>query len=275
MFSTSLLGYKLESTGIIFSVSFLGGVLPLKRQSSVSFLQLGNCFGGGVFLSAALLHMFPESVEGFSSLGNYYERHAYIFFIVGLLIPFFVERVLISSHSHSHLGTTEDKFSSTISAYFFMFALSVHSLIEGMALGVQSDFQGTSTILWAIVAHKFFAAVALGISLLKGNLNVGRYLQMIATFCLTTPIGAGLGVAMSSFLEMGLHTFFSQMAKALASGTFVYVALVEVLTQEFESHKSDHDAHMSKKEKFKKFSAILFGAFLMGFTSLYSDHHEH
>lgn len=82
--------------------------------------------------------MFPEAVEGFESFGEEYEKHAFIYFLVGIIIPFFVERVLVP-HSHSHSGLFEEKnegpVRSTVGVYLLMLMLSIHSFIEGMVYG--------------------------------------------------------------------------------------------------------------------------------------------
>jgi zinc transporter ZupT len=78
--------------------------------------------------------MFPEAVEGFASFGEAYEKQAFIYFLVGIIIPFFVERILVP-HSHSHSGlfhdTTDVPYRSVISVYLLMLMLSIHSFIEG------------------------------------------------------------------------------------------------------------------------------------------------
>lgn len=77
--------------------------------------------------------MLPEAVEGFASFGEEYEKHAFIFFLVGIIIPFFVERILVT-HSHSPIGlfdNSEESSRSTISVYLLMLMLSIHSFIEG------------------------------------------------------------------------------------------------------------------------------------------------
>lgn len=86
--------------------------------------------------SASVLHMFPEAVEGFASFGEEYERQAFVYFLVGIFIPFFVERILVT-HSHSHSASffkddNEAPARSSVGVYLLMLMLSIHSLIEGM-----------------------------------------------------------------------------------------------------------------------------------------------
>lgn len=51
--------------------------------------------------------------------------------------------------------------------FMLMIALSIHATFEGIACGLQKDFEDTFDIVIAIVVHKGAAASALGISLVK------------------------------------------------------------------------------------------------------------
>jgi zinc transporter ZupT len=124
---------KIASIIAIAGSSVLGGILPLVRLNSPQFLSLGNCFGGGNFLAIALVHLFAEANEGFEKLGL--EKYGYYYFIVGLLIPLFFEKVLIkqSGHHHSHHDLWKETLGkkSILSIYILLSLLAVHSFIEG------------------------------------------------------------------------------------------------------------------------------------------------
>jgi hypothetical protein len=51
----------------------------------------------------------------------------------------------------------------------------------------------------------------------KGNIPFRQFIQIIVFFSLTTPIGAGLGLGLSSFLD-SLQSVLSESVKAIASG---------------------------------------------------------
>ena len=51
--------------------------------------------------------------------------------------------------------------------FILMIALSVHSIFEGLALGITLDESGVINICIAIIIHKGAAASSLGISLVK------------------------------------------------------------------------------------------------------------
>lgn len=51
--------------------------------------------------------------------------------------------------------------------FVLMIALSVHSIFEGLALGLQKDMNNVISMLVAILVHKGAASSSLGISLVK------------------------------------------------------------------------------------------------------------
>lgn len=55
-------------------------------------------------------------------------------------------------------------------AYMLFAALSLHSIFEGLAMGSNMRYPSKFyTIFWVIMAHKFFASLALGISLTRSK----------------------------------------------------------------------------------------------------------
>jgi zinc transporter ZupT len=126
--------YKLEAILITLVIALAGGLLPIRRQASATVLSLGNCFSGGIFISAAFLHMLQESVEGFSTLPL--KTHfplAMFCTVLGILIPFFIEKVVLGgNHDHAALlNNDKSKNDSGLGIYVLWLMLGVHSIIEG------------------------------------------------------------------------------------------------------------------------------------------------
>eukprot|EP01129_Flabellula_baltica_P007055 TRINITY_DN2706_c0_g1_i1.p1 TRINITY_DN2706_c0_g1~~TRINITY_DN2706_c0_g1_i1.p1 ORF type:complete len:321 (-),score=50.97 TRINITY_DN2706_c0_g1_i1:53-1015(-) len=294
-----LLPFKIKCIVLIFLVSMAGGLLPLKVTTSRRWLSIGNALSGGVFISAGVLHMLMESVVGFEEIG-YSSNVPMLLFIGGILLPLFFENVVMSSGDNHHdifLNNAHEGIEGNFGVYLIMVMLSVHSLVEGFALGVQDDMEDTTAILIAILSHKFFAAFALGVSLVKkSTVSVQRVIHLVTVFSLTTPIGIGLGLTLSAVLQGAVASFLSEALKAFAAGTFVYVALVEVILAEFgHSHAHSHSHHdeeepnshshshshneeelQGKCHKYIKFSAIIIGVGIQTIlSSLFDDGHSH
>ena len=112
--------------------------------------------------------------------------------------------------------------------FVLMIALSVHSLFEGIAVGITKDFESVGALIAAIALHKGAAACSLGISLVKtfpDDFSLCRWL--VFTFALATPVGIILGMCIpdSPVLDVVFNS--------LAAGTFLYIACSEVIVEEF------------------------------------------
>jgi len=151
-------------------------------------------------LAAGIAHMFPEAVEGFEKLHLETKLPVpYILCMLGMLGTFFVEKVLVSGR-HTHGATVqildeaaeegtphtdEASLSRGIvksekgthvahAAWILPLLLSIHSLVEGAALGIEDSVEDTTNVLIAIIGHKMFAAFALGVNLAKNNVPSDR-----------------------------------------------------------------------------------------------------
>jgi len=112
--------------------------------------------------------------------------------------------------------------------FVLMIALSVHSIFEGLAVGITDNMADLWTILLAIFIHKGAASSALGISLVKtfpDDFSLIRWL--VFTFSLATPLGIILGMILSGGSIMDI------VCNCLAAGSFVYIAASEVIVEEF------------------------------------------
>ena len=113
--------------------------------------------------------------------------------------------------------------------FILMLALSVHSVFEGLALGMGKDMTSTVDMVIAICIHKGAAGTSLGISLVKtfpDNFRLCR--QMILIFALATPIGVGIGMAV-----VNAGDIYNVVFSSLAAGSFLYIACSEVIIEEF------------------------------------------
>lgn len=112
--------------------------------------------------------------------------------------------------------------------FVLMIALSVHSIFEGLAVGIQHSMSGLMGMLVAIAVHKGAAASALGISLVKTFPNDFKLCRwLVFTFSLATPIGIIIGMCIPE------NDVLDVIFNCLAAGSFVYIACSEVIVEEF------------------------------------------
>ena len=228
--------FKLGAVALIFLTGIAGGMLPLRIQLGEvgqRRLVLGNSFSAGVFLGAGLLHMLPDSLDKFQGFVGHIEYPlCALTCAAGFLLILLLEKGL--------LGGSEDigelAAGRTFYPFVLLLVLSVHSLIAGASLGLETAFLASLAIFFAIIAHKGAAAFSLGVSLRHGAFSRGRHIRMIVLFSLMVPIGVLLGSIFASVFSGTLDTVFEGVFDALAAGTFLYVGIMEILNEVFEEH---------------------------------------
>ena len=124
---------------------------------------------------------------------------------------------------------------AAIYPYLLMLTLSVHSVITGIALGAEDHLVSAAAIILAVLAHKSTAAMALAISFNRENTPKKRARNLLWMFYLMTPLGIVLGTWWSTLLEGWEEALFEGIFDALAAGTFLYISIVDILTEEFLS----------------------------------------
>jgi zinc transporter 1/2/3 len=258
-----ILLFKALAFVFIFLVGIAGGLcsrwLSGAKHSELLF-SLGNAFAGGVFLGAGLLHMLPDAQEGFKNL---IPESDYPWFALvccgGFLL--FLEKVLMH-HEHSQQVEPTPKETATLSPYPYVLlvVLSVHSIITGIALGTEGRISQASVILLAVLAHKGTASFSLGISLFRANVPCGRIYRMIALFALMTPLGILLGVGCMHLMDGWMERAFEAGFDALAAGTFLYVALLDIVDDEFSRRH-----HLALK-----FGLVILGLAVMAVVAIWT-----
>ena len=257
-----LLGYSV----LIVLASMLGGWLPAKIQLTHTRMQTVISLVGGLMLGIGVFHLMPHAV-------NHIAAHATArWMMVGIVMMFVLMRLfhfhnhepvsnpdeadhVACDHGHSHVDSTGEHHSAAechthghshgISWMGIAFGLSVHTLIDGLALGasVYSDAQ-TATGFWlfgfgtfvAIAFHKPLDAVSItSLMVANGWSRRSRNLVNIG-FAMMCPIGAVLFLLGVSQLA-GYQREIVGTALAFAAGVFICISLSDLLPEmEFHSH---------------------------------------
>ena len=127
-------------------------------------------------------------------------------------------------HAHGHGHSLSGP--SAASAILLSATLGLHSLLEGVGIGVQREVASSIGIVVAVVAHKGFAGFALGQLFKSAGTTCWQAAPAIVVFGLATPVGIVAGVVMNSVIA---SPWVDVVAVGLAAGTFVFVSLVEIL----------------------------------------------
>mmetsp|Transcript_19602 Transcript_19602/g.36900 ORF Transcript_19602/g.36900 Transcript_19602/m.36900 type:complete len:460 (-) Transcript_19602:175-1554(-) len=124
--------------------------------------------------------------------------------------------------------------SKTTISYLLVTILSIHSLCAGMSFGTNRDLATAVGLLIAIVCHKAFAGFALGMSFRQNDVLLRQAIWGILVFSSMTPFGVFMGYTASNLVSGASSKWLSMIFKGVAAGTFIYIALVEILLEEFE-----------------------------------------
>ncbi|KAF8562417.1 hypothetical protein P879_10371 [Paragonimus westermani] len=134
-----------------------------------------------------------------------------------------------------------------------LFAISLHSIFEGMALGLCNSLSALLTLFAALSVHKIIIAISIGINVAaetnaqkqntspktrKSRLYLYQILAIL-TFSGASPLGALIGWAVTNQSESIPFLFAQAVLQGLACGTFCYVVFCELLPKELGEGERD------------------------------------
>lgn len=114
-----------------------------------------------------------------------------------------------------------------------VFALSAHSVFEGLALGLQEEGERVVSLFVGVAVHETLVAVALGISMARSAVPLRDAAKLAVTVSAMIPVGIGLGLGIESTHSVG-SSVASALLQGLAGGTFLFVTFLEILVKELE-----------------------------------------
>jgi solute carrier family 39 (zinc transporter), member 1/2/3 len=235
-------GIKLVLLLALLAIALLCGALPLRRRGEAGtgpnrLLEWGNAAAAGIFLGAGFVHMLPDANAVWEQLGWHYPIGMLLAAAAVILMLLF-EHVLPPEEAHHAMhAPSVDRFGArgeqpgSHAAYAILTALSIHSLLEGLALGAQRELRSALVIFAAILAHKSMEGFALGVSLAR-SAAATRPAALLALFAVATPIGIVAGATVGAF-EGPTRLACEATFLSLAAGTFAYVATLDILREEF------------------------------------------
>lgn len=271
--------------GLIVVASLAGGRLPFLLKLTHTRMQTIISFVGGLMLGIGVFHMMPHAVHELgSSMSQIKSAQAVAqWMMVGIVMMFIMLRLFhfhnhepvgayeTNSHStcnhghdhdhdHDHVGmsapqTTGEKHSPAechthghthgISWFGIAAGLSLHTLIDGLALGASVQTHATSSAplqlfgfatFLAVLLHKPLDAVSITSLMVAGGWKTRTIHLVNAGFSMMCPLGAAL------FL-LGVQQFAGYQreilgtALAFSAGVFVCISLSDLLPEmEFHSH---------------------------------------
>ncbi|CAO4360560.1 unnamed protein product [Caenorhabditis nigoni] len=167
--------------------------------------------------------------------------------------------ILMKSRPHAH--------SHGVRSITFVLALSIHSIIEGLAFGVGSGENAIIALFTSLMVHKLIVAFSVGLQLFRTHAHQIKWVIIsIVTLASMTPLGAMIGLVITSAGEDALWKDATVVVlQGLAVGTFIYVTFFEVLL-----HERDNE-----HPNLLKLLVMFIGFALIGGIRIFESPHGH
>jgi zinc and cadmium transporter len=242
---------------LVMVASLAGGWLLLLIHLNHTRLQLAVSFVAGLMLGIALLHFLPDASAQLHSLD-----HTVNWLLGGFLAMFFVQRFFHfhhhdmpdgdpedccgHDHERDHVGhahTLADKSAKQLSWVGTALGLTLHSLLDGLALAaaVAAGAQGGEAlaglgVALVVILHKPFDAMAVSTLMAAGGSSRSSRHALNGLFALASPLGALLFYLGASHLA-GVDAPVLGWALAFCAGSFLCIASSDLLPElQFHSH---------------------------------------
>jgi len=105
----------------------------------------------------------------------------------------------------------------------------------------------------AIVSHKWIEAFALGAAIVKTEMTPVKHFIFVGLYAIGEPLGVVAGMGLAFVLAEDAAAVLQALVLAFASGTFIYIAAVDILPMEFAD----------SRDKYIKFLICFVGAAAM------------
>jgi zinc transporter 1/2/3 len=93
--------------------------------------------------------------------------------------------------------------------------------------------------LWTVSLHKIFAAIAMGIALLRmlPNRPLFSCIAYAFAFAISSPIGVGIGIVIDATTQGKVADWVFAISMGLATGIFIYVSVNHLLSKGYKPQR--------------------------------------
>lgn len=123
----------------------------------------------------------------------------------------------------------------------FGIAIIVHSIIDGLAIGIFSEVDQLLILAIGVIIHKIPVSCSVGSTFLANDQTPSQWSTLIVfiLFILASPIGMIIGMVIG---KSNHETPLLSILQAISGGTFVYLSCCHLLIHEF------HQDHLEKEK---------------------------
>jgi len=113
-----------------------------------------------------------------------------------------------------------------------------------------------------VVSHKWIESFALGVSLVKSKFSIKHSIRYFLPYTIMVPLGVVIGSTLSLFIKGMVYAIIESCLESIAAGTFIYIALVDVLIPEF----------FLREDRIPKFFLAILGYVSLSTVTYFFDH---
>ncbi|QGX41810.1 ZIP family metal transporter [Permianibacter aggregans] len=220
-----------------FAATAFGAFLALGLRRLSQKLADGMLgFAAGMMLAASAFSLIlpgiaaAEDITG-SRLG------AALTVVVGLTLGVMLMLGLdrFTPHEHEYVGKCGPGCERISRVWLFVFAITLHNLPEGMAIGVSfagGDFSVGATVATAISIQDIPEGLAVAMALRTADLSAWQATLIGAATGLMEPLGALLGIGLAGGLPLAYP-----IGMGLSAGAMIFIVSHEVIP---ETHRHGH-----------------------------------
>lgn len=227
----TILSISLIFLGTTFG-SFFVFFIKNKLSDRVSDIIMG--FAGGIMVAAAIFGLMNPSIEDAqANYGDLAVLPVVIGFVLGGIILFILDKAI--PHFHIGSGNEEGPKTTTISKEIkFLFAVTIHNIPEGLAVGfacglalINKDpiaISGALSLAIGVTIQNIPEGAAVSIPLLETGMSKWKSFLHGTLTGIVEPIFAVIGLFIATQLTMIMPWLLS-----FAAGAMIYVTIDEIL----------------------------------------------
>ncbi|KAK9788603.1 hypothetical protein WJX73_003814 [Symbiochloris irregularis] len=139
--------------------------------------------------------------------------------------------------------------------------LCIHSVFEGLAVGLQDTNAAVVTVAVAMVSHKWVESLALSTFCIRAGARWWHLLLVLVPFGVMGFVGVAIGVSVTDS-----STWAELVLFALIAGGFIYIGGYEIVQGEFSSNC--YSGRFSKLYRVAQFVFMFLGALLVALLQM-------
>ncbi|TQE11133.1 hypothetical protein C1H46_003139 [Malus baccata] len=174
-------------------------------------------------------------------------------------------------HGHSHGFGDDDEDGGVrhvVVSQILELGIVSHSVIIGLSLGVSQSPCTIGPLVAALSFHQFFEGFALGGCISQAQFKTLATTLMACFFAVTTPLGIGVGTAISSFYNpYSAGALVTEgILDSMSAGILVYMALVDLIAADFLSKRMSCNFRL----QLVSYCCLFVGAGLMSLLAIWA-----